>query len=510
MTIDTLALTTSGRVRGLTDGDVRTWRGIPYAAAPVGALRWQPPTAPTPWTEVREATHFGARAPQHLVASLVPPGGAEPHDQHTPFSEDCLHLNICAPAAPTAPAPVLVWFHGGGFVWGSGPHFIGDGRSLATEGVVVVTVNYRLGALGFLRLDHLLGDDYADSGNCGLLDQVAALRWVHDNIAAFGGDPNNVTLAGVSAGGKSVANLMATDAARGLFHRAIIHSGGDHVTTPADATELTGLLLDSAGLDESRAEELLHLPQSRLLEAQNALASGARTTWVWRPVVDGRTLATTPTHALANGAAAGIPVIAGTTCNEAGSYTLSDPTAPDQAFTVLESIFGDDADQVWNDYAAALPGAGAEAIGCAVLSDERYGVPTRHLLDAQSRHAPVWRYRFDAPSPGAPAEKSGFHGADIPFVWNVALDAATEQQRNLATDMRRRWVSFLTTGTPNLDTLEPWAQYRPGSGRSTMLFDLVSRVVPDPDSYRHAAWTTARQWTPGTWWPLPAAALPVQ
>lgn len=189
------------------------------------------PAPPTPWTEVRETTRFGARAPQHLVASLVPPGGAEPNDQHTPFAEDCLYLNICAPAEPARPVPVLVWFHGGGFVWGR------DRISSATaehwrEGVVVVTANYRLGALGFLRLDHLLGDDYADSGNCGLLDQVAALRWVHDNIAAFGGDPDNVTLAGVSAGGKSVANLMATDAARGLFHRAIIHSGGDHVTTP--------------------------------------------------------------------------------------------------------------------------------------------------------------------------------------------------------------------------------------------------------------------------------------
>ncbi|UOT03266.1 carboxylesterase family protein [Rhodococcus opacus] len=178
---------------------------------------------------------------------------------------------------------------------------------------------------------------------------------------------------------------------------------------------------------------------------------------MWRPVLDGRTLSTTPIRALATGAAAGIPVIAGITCNEAGSYTLSDPTAPDQAFAVLESVFGADAGRVWDHYAAVLPAADTAAIGCAILSDERYGVPTRHLLDAQSRHAPVWRYRFDAPSPGAPADKSGFHGADIPFVWNVAMDTATDQQRHLSTEMRRRWVAFITTGTPNLDDLEPWA-----------------------------------------------------
>lgn len=184
----TVAITRQGAVRGVTNDGTISWRGIRYAAPPTGALRWQASQPAEPWEGILDVTTFPTRALQVLAAELVPPGGATPSDDDSPMGEDCLFLNITAPTqSADSPCPVLVWFHGGGYTWGSGANFIGDGTALALEGTIVVTVNYRLGALGFLKLDHLLGEQYASSANAGLLDQIAALKWVRDNVAAFGG-----------------------------------------------------------------------------------------------------------------------------------------------------------------------------------------------------------------------------------------------------------------------------------------------------------------------------------
>lgn len=500
---DTLVKTLQGAVRGVEAEGTISWRGIRYAQSPSGPLRWQPPRPAAPWTGIAAADSFPTRAPQILTPELVPPGGATPSDADTPMGEDCLFLNITAPNQSTeTPCPVLVWFHGGGFTWGSGANFIGDGTALAREGTIVVTVNYRLGALGFLKLDHLLGPEYASSANAGLLDQIAALSWVRDNVAAFGGDTSRITIAGVSAGAKSVANLMASPLTEGLFHRGIMQSGGEHLSTPETAEQLTAALLNTLGLTPETASELLTMPADVLLEAQQEIATGARATWVWRPTIDGNILPEAPVQAFANGRAKGVSIMAGVTANEAGSYDLADSTAAQQTPRVLREIFGAEAERVLDVYRSAFPEADERQLHRAVLADERYGIPTLRLLDAQSAHASCWRYRFDAPTPGAPREKWGFHGADVPYVWNIGLEAAEPALRELADGIRQAWTSFIATGKPDAPGLPFWPEYE-ASDRLTMLLDAPPKVASDPRSEQRQAWAAA-DWQPDTWWQLPA------
>ncbi|TWD56101.1 para-nitrobenzyl esterase [Arthrobacter sp. AG367] len=499
----TVAMTRQGAVRGVTNDGTISWRGIRYAAPPTGALRWQAPQPAEPWEGILDVTTFPTRAPQVLAAELVPPGGATPSDDDSPMGEDCLFLNITAPTqSANSPCPVLVWFHGGGYTWGSGANFIGDGTALALEGTIVVTVNYRLGALGFLKLDHLLGEQYASSANAGLLDQIAALKWVRDNVAAFGGDPSRITIAGVSAGAKSVVNLMASPMAEGLFHRGIIQSGGEHLNTPDTAEQVTAALLRTLGLSPADATELLTMPVETILAAQQEIAAGVRATWVWRPTVDGLILPEAPVHAFAKGRARGINIMAGVTANEAGSYDLADPCASQQSPRVLQEIFGDEAEQVLDIYRSAFPEADERRLHCAVLADERYGIPTIRLLDSQSEHASCWRYRFDAPSPGAPKEKWGFHGADVPFVWDIGLEAAEPALQTLASGIRQAWTTFIHHGKPESHDLPFWPEYR-RTERWTMLLDTTPTVVPDPRQQQRQVWESA-EWQPDTWWTFPA------
>ena len=225
----TVVQTNSGPVRGARENGLAVFKGIPYAAAPVGDLRWMPPRPPEPWTETRDALEFGNIAPQEK-SPLIPP--ALLIDQ--PESEDCLYLNVTTPGTDGGARPVMVWIHGGGFYIGSGSQDLYDGAGLASRGVVVVTINYRMGAFGFVRLKELTNGEIPSTGNEGILDQAAALAWVRDNIAAFGGDPGNVTIFGESAGGMSVVSLLSMPAARGLFHKAIVQSGPGHTHFSVD------------------------------------------------------------------------------------------------------------------------------------------------------------------------------------------------------------------------------------------------------------------------------------
>lgn len=500
--METIAHTRQGSVRGIVnDGQTISWRGIRYAGPVDGRGRWQPPGAPASWSGVVDAVDFPTRAPQVLTPELVPPGSAEPSDSDAPTGEDCLFLNVTAPVDQGGDTrPVVVWFHGGGYVWGSGANYIGDGTALARAGVIVVTVNYRLGALGFLRLDQLLGPEYAYSANCGLLDQIAALHWVRDNISAFGGDAARITIAGVSAGGKSVANIMAAPATRGLFQRAIIQSGGEHLNTKESAAVLTDKLLQVLGIATGHAAKLLSVPADELLKAQQDIASGVRATWLWRPTVDGLVLPKSPVDALASGHAAGINLMAGVTRNEAGSYDLADPTAADQSPKVLREIFGDKTDDVMKVYGASRPSADKRTLHRAVLADERYGIPTLKILDAHSKHAPCWRYRFDAPTPGVAPDKWGFHGADVPYIWDIGMEQADGSLRELSRAMRATWVSFISGGKPEDAGLPFWPEYR-STDRSTMIFDEESLIEADPHALERQTWASA-QWEPGTWWDL--------
>ncbi|MFC0434133.1 carboxylesterase/lipase family protein [Kutzneria buriramensis] len=458
--------TTIGQVRGVDLGGAVAWRGIPYAQPPVGPLRHRPPLPASSWIGVRDGGRFAARAMQTVLPGLVPVGPRPACvDDPQRISEDCLYVNVCAPDRPSAtPRPAFVWIHGGGYMSGAGPEGIGDGETFVrSHDVVVVTFNYRLGAFGFL-----------DETNCGVLDQIAALRWVRDNIAAFGGDPRLVTLGGVSAGAKSVATLMAVPSASGLFQRAISQSGGgDHVTT-VDVARAT---VDRLGIDR---RHIPTVPAAELLAAQQAVSPPLYGVWTWRPVVDGALLPDVPARRIAAGSAAGVALLASSTVNEAGTFVGLDPRAARPATRVLTEAFGAvKAGEILDVYGGDL---------AAVMTDERYGIPTLRLVDGQSRHAPTWRYRFDGSLPGsAPAG----HGTDVAFAWAVgAGDLGTPEATALSRIMHAAWGSFVRTGKVD------WTPYDAAT-RPTMIMATPPHLADDPDSLRRRAWPES--WPSTTW-----------
>ncbi len=323
---------TGGRIRGMERHGVWSFSGIPYAAAPVGGRRWRPPGAVEPWEGVRDGTRFGPVAPQAPSMVDLTLGG-DPEE----LGEDCLNLNIWTPAPDGGRRPVMVWIHGGSFVTGSGSGGLYRGGMLAREGdVVVVTVNYRLGMLGFLAHPALAdpgqtwldGRPWTGTGNWGIADQVAALWWVRDNIAAFGGDPGNVTIFGESAGGMSVSTLLGVDAARGLYHRAIVQSGPPYTATAEDAAATAERLAAHLGVPVTR-EALEQVPADRLVAAVTEVGQIGSATdnsgLLLKPVVDGGLVATPPADSVAAGAAAGIPLLIGTTRDESAFFLLGSP-----------------------------------------------------------------------------------------------------------------------------------------------------------------------------------------
>ena len=321
---NTLVQTSYGLIQGVQEGSLLSWKGIPYAQPPLGKRRFLPPQPPEAWSGVLQATHFGPMAmqPASMPAELL---------RRLSMSEDCLTLNIWSPGADSPLRPVLVWIHGGGWLIGSGR--LHDGTSLATLGdVVVVTLNYRLGPFGFLHLAEFGGEKYATSGNCGLLDQIAALQWVQDNIAAFGGDPHRVTVFGESAGAMSIGTLLASPLAQGLFQQAILQSGSlGPIRRRAEATELARTFLQILDVSPQDLSPLEDIPAERLVEAASALPDWQGTTGAgdmihFAPVIDGVMLPRPPLQAIASGAAKHIPLIIGTTRDECLFYPFADPT----------------------------------------------------------------------------------------------------------------------------------------------------------------------------------------
>ena len=412
-----------GAVEGVGTPGGAAFKGIPFAAPP---RRFHPPEPPEPWTGVRPACEYGPAAPQPRDPILEELFGQPPF----PTAEaGCLTLNVWTPGTSGA-RPVLVWIHGGAFITGSGRDPVFDGRQLATrQDLVVVTLNYRLGALGFLHLG-------GETGNLGLLDQVAALRWVRDNIAAFGGDPGNVTLFGQSAGAMCIAALLTAPVAAGLFHKAIVQSGSaEHVHSAERAAAVTSDLVQALnGADPSA------VPAAKLIRAQQAVAEAMRAGGEglglpFAPVVDGAVLPEVPLNALAAGA--GIPLLLGSTREEERLFT------------------------------GALPAPEA-----ARLADELFHGPADRLAAAHS--GPVWRYLFGWGSPTLGA----CHSMDLPFVFGN-LDSARRftgpgAPRELADAMGAAWASFARDGVPG------WSAYTPDD-KLTMVFDTVSSVVADPE-----------------------------
>jgi para-nitrobenzyl esterase len=484
----TVVETRHGKVRGaeIADG-VLAWRGIRYARPPIGALRFRPPEPPDSWGGVRDALEHGNRSPQ---GELGPPAPGAP-----PTDEDCLYLNVTAPAGASG-RPVLFWLHGGGYEAGDASQAAEDGVTFArSHGVVVVTINYRLGALGFLDVP---GE--SPTGAAGLHDQVAALRWTRQNIAAFGGDPDQITIYGLSAGGKSVTNLLASPLASGMIARAAESSGGDHVKDPAQAEALTGRFLGELG---GTAGQLRSATAADILHAQLAVAPMPRSTWIWRPSVDGVALTGSPLAAIAAGSAAGVPLLLQTCARECALYALLAPDGPGQADRVLAGYFGrSTAARILGDYAAAFPDLGDDALRTIIMTDERYVARTERLAETQAAHAPVWRSRYDGPYTGLDNDPDpafaqyapvliAAHGGDGVGIWRGG--------DGLSAALHAAWGALATAGDPG------WAPYA-SAGRPAMIFSPDGpRVAADPFAPARAIWS-GLSWQPGTWWPIDGVA----
>jgi len=463
--------TQAGRLQGLRDTTgVLVFKGVAYAAAPTGAGRFLPPRPLQPWADVRLAVAFGPHAPQG--------GNAGPQGD-----ENCLTLNVWTPSLRAArPKAVVVWVHGGSFTGGSGDDFPGQNFA-RRDSIVAVSINYRLGSFGFLQLGQRLGLAYRQAGNAGVLDVVAALRWVRANIAAFGGDPARVTVMGESAGAKLVSAVMATPAADGLYQQVILESGGTQaVRDTATAATVTGRLLASLGLQADQASKLLMLPTATIMQAQQQLAAGPSGLQLFGPVLDGITIPEAPLAHLAHTGRPKVRALVGTNRDEAGLFMGFWPTLRTPNQPVLTQLFGTNGGQVWRAYEQAQRTLPSDQAWLRTTTDYLYRLASYRLAGTLARagHA-VWLYRFDYQVPGGAGP---VHAQELGFVWNTLgpKAAGMPTARELSARMHQRWVRFITTGTPGAE----WPAYdtkRP----QAMVFDSVSRARPLVTPYEDAA-----------------------
>jgi para-nitrobenzyl esterase len=505
----TVATTKQGKVEGTLKLGCLQFRGIPFAAPPVGALRWKLPQPPASWDGVRDATEFGPICPQ-IAGTMEALGGraAEPD----PMSEDCLTLNVFTPAADDGERPVMVWIHGGAFATGSGRVPWYSGHNFARDGVVCVTINYRLNGFGFLELAELFGDGYAGSGTLGIADQVAALEWVRDNIASFGGDPSNVTIFGESAGGMSVGTLMATPSAAGLFTKAIPQSGAAHASNTTEiGTRIAQRFCEHVGVTPGDRDALLALTSEQILDGVTTLGAGLATdntelfgadfagfAMPWQPVIGGSLVPRAPIDALRDGAASGVATLAGTTLEEWKLFTIMAPedSLRTRAIRPLRNLCtqaGKSVDELIGAYEAKV-GDDELALRNALETDRNFRIPAIRLAEAQvASGAPTWMYRFDWKTPAFGGRMGACHALEIPFVFdnldapgvNVFTGGAAPQ--TLATAAHDAWVSFAKTGEPGAEGLPDWPAYDT-SRRATMLLDADCAVADDPDGDLREVW----------------------
>jgi len=514
--------TRAGAVRGSREDGVLSWKGVPFAAPPVGERRFRRPAPPEPWPELRDATRFGPMAPQRVLRSMeVVPGVG--------IDEDCLTLNIWAPPGDE-PKPVMVWIHGGGYFQGSTAQRYYDGRALAANGdVIVVSVNYRLGVLGFVDFSSLDDSDEIDAAepdgpranggasfahgfdsNLGLRDQIAALEWVRENIAAFGGDPDDVTLFGESAGGACVIALMASPLAEGLFHRAIAQSApvtsiyGRH-----RAKVVARRFLEIVGIDPAEAHRLRDLDAFDLVDAGAELihevSSGTPGTLAMAPMQGDDVLPEYPLTVFREGRAPRIPLIIGTNRDESSFFKLMrSPLLP---------ITGESVEQMFAEIAAdrpefadaarritgAYPTYPRRRTPAEVSRDAGFRMPSIWLAEAHSRFAPTWMYRFDHATPLLRVTGIGAtHAAELAYVFGsfaprgkdivFGLGGRAEAQ-HVSERLQSRWLAFAHGDDPDTTVQDApgWPRYEE-TLRSTLIIDRDDTVVDDPDAEIREAW----------------------
>jgi para-nitrobenzyl esterase len=496
--MQTVVRTRQGAVHGSAADGVASFKGIPYAAPPFGPNRFQPPRPVSAWDGVREALTYGPTAPK---APYFPPFDMLIPEVDIP-GEDCLSLNIWSPDLGQARLPVMVWIHGGAFANGSGSVPAYDGTRFARDGVVCVTINYRLGADGFLYL----GDGIA---NLGLLDQIAALAWVQENIAAFGGDPNNVTIFGESSGGMSVATLLAMPRASGLFHRAIAQSGAAHyVLSPATAQRIGQYLAEKLSVEPTR-QAIATVPLNRLTQAQQELrveisANPDPVRWgevaanmmPFEPVIDGDLLPACPIDRIAAGAGANVDVLVGNNADEFRLFLVPTGTinaVNEEILSRAVAAYGLPVAQTLATYRATRQDASPGELLAAIATDWFYRIPSIRMAEAHARQSAgaTYLYEFAWQSPMFDGRLGSCHALEIPFVFDN-LDKkgfeelmGTHPPQHVADAMHAAWVAFATNGTPG------WPQFDLPR-RATMRFDTTSELVEDPRSAERVLWEGRR------------------
>ena len=504
----TTADTTAGKVRGFSRNGIHTFKGIPYAGTTGGAARFLPPTRPQPWTGIRSAMWYGPTCPQGPRTGWLNDENAFlfQWDDGQP-GEDCLRVNIWTPGLNDGKKrPVMVWLHGGGWTSGSGqeqPAY--NGESLSRRGdVVVVSLNHRLNILGYLNLA-AYGEKYASSVSVGVLDLVAALEWVRDNIANFGGDPGNVLIFGQSGGGGKVSTLMSMPMAKGLFHRAVVESGSTlRLGDPELAAKLAAAVVAELGLNKASVDKMQAMPYARLLDAQNAALKklqpnpplggpgmptprGAMPRLGFSPVVDGKIVTRHPFDPDAPDVSSNVPMIIGTVLNEQ-SPSMNDASlesmSEDEMKKRAAERYGNQAGVVVDAYRKAYP-----SVKPVELLSRMFSVRTNAVTQAERKAArgaaPAYMYLFAWQTPLLEGRPRAFHCSEIPFVfYNTDVSAFATgggaEVRALAAKVSDAWINFARKGDPNHGGLPPWPAYNAQQG-PVMIFDKTCEVKNDPD-----------------------------
>ncbi len=495
--MDIVVKTLHGAVRGNSNEGIHVFKGIPYAAPPFGKNRFGSPQPVEAWDGVRDALEYG---PTVLKPPYFPPFDALLPEPAIP-GEESLNLNIWSPDIEQNKLPVLVWIHGGGFANGSGAVPVYDGSHFARDGVVCVTINYRLGVDGFLFLDE-------KNVNLGIRDQVAALQWVQENIANFGGDPNNVTIAGESAGGMSVGTLLSMPGAKGLFHRAIAESGaGQHVISSETAQRVSHYFAEKLGIERT-AEALAAVPLDRLLQAQIELSADvfnkpdpalwgeiAANQMPFEPIVDGEIIPAIPIKNIAAGNSAGVDVLVGTNAEEQRLFVVPNGVInhiTEEALAATIAAHGLPVETTLATYKADHPDASPGDLLSTFITDWFYRIPAIRLAEAQVKNnSNTYMYEFAWRSPQYNGTLGACHAVEIAFAFdnldtegNEPLLGSNPPQQ-LAATMHKAWVSFISTGDPG------WAQYDL-QNRATMRFDTTSEVINDPHAAERKLWEGLR------------------
>jgi para-nitrobenzyl esterase len=486
-TDDIIATTSAGKVRGVVVDDVKVFKGIPYGGTTAGKNRFMPPTELVKWKGVRDALAYGPIAPQ------ITNGNPRNPDQ----GEDCLVLNVFTrELGDRRKRPVMVWLHGGGFSTGAGSEAIYNGVNVAHKNdVVLVSINHRLNVLGSTYLGEVAGSEFALSGCVGMLDIVAALHWVRENIENFGGDPNLVTIFGQSGGGRKVATLMSMPGAKGLFQRAIIESGAVlRLTAQEDAIRQTELLLRKLGLQPRQARDLQNIPIEKLLAAdaqvQQEITLREPGMVADSPMVDGKALPNHPWDPAGPMVSANIPLLIGWARTEETFYDrpTAEKLALDQAGLRERTAkrLGIDPDWVIDAFKKAYPDASPWDLYIFIASDHPRAAYTRELAKRKvvQAGAPAFVYRFDWETPEGGGHMRSPHTAEIPFVFdNIKIAgqfiSAMPEAYTLAEKVSSSWAVFARTGNPNTPNLPSWPAYSV-SHRDTMLFNDECKVEQDP------------------------------